>query len=61
MVNYDLPWKPNRLEQWFGRVHGIGRTGVRHLGNLVAQETSEGDVYRGLPEKLEEARQALGG
>ena len=29
--------------------------------NLVADETREGDVYRRLLEKLEQARQALGG
>ena len=61
MVNYDLPWNPNRLEQRFGRVHRIGQTEVCHLWNLVAEETREGDVYRRLLEKLEEARQALGG
>jgi len=32
---------------------------VCHLWNLVAEETREGDVYRRLLEKLEEARQAL--
>ena len=61
MVNYDLPWNPNRLEQRFGRIHRIGQTEVCHLWNLVAEETREGDVYRTLLEKLEEARQALGG
>lgn len=61
MVNYDLPWNPNRLEQRFGRIHRIGQTDVCHLWNLVAQETREGDVYRRLLEKLEEARKALGG
>ncbi len=61
MVNYDLPWNPNRLEQRFGRIHRIGQTEVCHLWNLVASETREGDVYRRLLEKLEEARQALGG
>ena len=61
MVNYDLPWNPNRLEQRFGRIHRIGQTEVCHLWNLVAQETREGDVYRRLLEKLEEARKALGG
>ncbi|MBW1956075.1 MAG: DUF3883 domain-containing protein [Deltaproteobacteria bacterium] len=61
MINYDLPWNPNRIEQRFGRIHRIGQTEVCHLWNLVAQETREGDVYRTLLDKLEEARQALGG
>ena len=33
MVNYDLPWNPNRLEQRFGRIHRIGQTEVCHLWN----------------------------
>src|SRR5437763_6412732 len=33
MVNYDLPWNPNRIEQRFGRVHRIGQTEVCHLWN----------------------------
>jgi superfamily II DNA or RNA helicase len=61
MVNYDLPWNPNRIEQRFGRIHRIGQTEVCHLWNLVAEETREGDVYRTLLRKLEEARKALGG
>ncbi|MFJ5486146.1 protein NO VEIN domain-containing protein [Hansschlegelia beijingensis] len=61
MVNYDLPWNPNRLEQRFGRIHRIGQTEVCHLWNLCASNTREGEVYRRLLEKLEEARTALGG
>ncbi|MBS1816792.1 MAG: DUF3883 domain-containing protein [Acidobacteria bacterium] len=61
MVNYDLPWNPNRIEQRFGRIHRIGQTEPCHLWNLVADETREGDVYRRLLEKLAEARSALGG
>jgi SNF2 family DNA or RNA helicase len=61
MVNYDLPWNPNRLEQRFGRIHRIGQTEVCHLWNLVAEETREGDVYRRLLDKLAQARDALGG
>src|SRR6266446_4439580 len=61
MVNYDLPWNPKRLEQRFGRIHRIGQTEVCHLWNLVASETREGDVYRTLLDKLEQACQALGG
>ena len=61
MVNYDLPWNPNRIEQRFGRIHRIGQTEVCHLWNLVAHETREGAVYARLLEKLETAREALGG
>ncbi len=61
MVNYDLPWNPNRIEQRFGRIHRIGQTEVCHLWNLVAEETREGAVYLTLLHKIEEARQALGG
>ena len=61
MVNYDLPWNPNRLEQRFGRIHRIGQTEVCHLWNLVAADTREGDVYARLLEKMEAAREALGG
>lgn len=61
MVNYDLPWNPNRIEQRFGRVHRIGQTEVCHLWNLVAKETREGQVFDRLFQKLEEERTALGG
>lgn len=61
MVNYDLPWNPNRLEQRFGRIHRIGQTEVCHLWNLCAANTREGEVYRRLLEKIEDARKALGG
>ncbi len=61
MVNYDLPWNPNRLEQRFGRIHRIGQTEVCHLWNLVAGATREGAVYQRLLQKLEVARGALDG
>ena len=61
MVNYDLPWNPNRLEQRFGRIHRIGQTEICRLWNLVAFETREGEVYERLFLKLEEERKALGG
>ena len=61
MVNYDLPWNPNKIEQRFGRIHRIGQTEVCHLWNLVAADTREGEVYARLLEKLEVAREALGG
>jgi SNF2 family DNA or RNA helicase len=61
MVNYDLPWNPNRIEQRFGRIHRIGQTEVCHLWNLVADETREGDVFNRLLEKIEQESRALGG
>jgi len=61
MVNYDLPWNPNRLEQRFGRIHRIGQREVCTLWNLVAANTREGLVFDRLFRKLEEERQALGG
>jgi superfamily II DNA or RNA helicase len=60
MVNYDLPWNPNRIEQRFGRIHRIGQTEVCHLWNLVAEDTREGQVFQRLFEKLDEQRRALG-
>jgi len=61
MINYDLPWNPNRLEQRFGRIHRIGQTEICHLWNLVAADTREGQVFQRVLEKLEVARKALGG
>ncbi|MDE1878101.1 MAG: DUF3883 domain-containing protein [Thaumarchaeota archaeon] len=61
MVNYDMPWNPNRLEQRFGRIHRIGQTEVCHLWNLVAKDTREGDVLARVSEKLEIESLALGG
>ena len=61
MVNYDLPWNPNRVEQRFGRIHRIGQTEVCHLWNLVASETREGEVFNTLLQKLEQQRESLGG
>ncbi|NWH05017.1 helicase-related protein [Desulfobacter latus] len=61
MVNYDLPWNPNRLEQRFGRIHRIGQAEVCHLWNIVANETREGEVFQKLFSKIEVERKALGG
>ena len=61
MVNYDIPWNPNRIEQRFGRIHRIGQTEVCHLWNLVAFETREGDVLARLCAKIEQESEALKG
>lgn len=61
MVNYDLPWNPNRIEQRFGRVHRIGQEEVCRLWNLVASNTREGEVFTRLLEKLDQMRETYGG
>ena len=60
MVNYDLPWNPNRIEQRFGRIHRIGQQRPCHLWNLVAHETREGLVFMRLFEKIEQQRGVYG-
>ena len=61
MVNYDLPWNPNRIEQRFGRIHRIGQTEVCHLWNLVAADTREGMVFTQLLYKIGEQAKAYHG
>ena len=60
MVNYDLPWNPNRIEQRFGRVHRIGQQLPCHLWNLVAYRTREGKVFERLFDKVEQQRTVYG-
>lgn len=61
LVNYDLPWNPNRIEQRFGRIHRIGQRDTCYMWNLVAADTREGAVFRLLLDKLAVQRDALGG
>jgi len=61
MINYDLPWNPNRIEQRFGRIHRIGQRNTCRLWNLVADDTREGQVFTRLLEKMEVQRRAYGG
>jgi len=60
MINYDLPWNPNRLEQRMGRIHRYGQTREVFIFNLVANDTREGRVMTALFRKLEEIRDTLG-
>jgi len=61
MVNYDLPWNPNRIEQRFGRIHRIGQEEVCRLWNLVAANTREGEVFTRLLQKIEQQGRAYNG
>ena len=60
LVNYDIPWNPNRLEQRMGRIHRIGQTEDVYVFNLVASNTREGAVLRTILKKLEAMGKALG-
>lgn len=60
MINYDIPWNPNRLEQRMGRIHRYGQQKDVYIFNLVAENTREGKVLAKLLDKLDEIRRALG-
>ncbi len=60
MINYDIPWNPNRLEQRMGRIHRYGQNKEVFIFNLVAADTREGRVLNRLFEKLQEIKSALG-
>ncbi|MDI6811721.1 MAG: helicase-related protein, partial [archaeon] len=60
MINYDIPWNPNRLEQRMGRIHRYGQQKDVYVFNLVADSTREGMVLAKLFDKLEEIRNAVG-
>lgn len=60
MINYDIPWNPNRLEQRMGRIHRYGQQKEVFIFNLVANDTREGKVLTRLFEKLEEIKLAMG-
>ena len=60
MINYDIPWNPNRLEQRMGRIHRYGQQKEVFIFNMVAIDTREGKVLNKLFMKIEEIRRALG-
>jgi superfamily II DNA or RNA helicase len=60
MVNYDIPWNPNRLEQRMGRVHRYGQDREVHIWNMIARDTREGQILERLFEKLKAMRKDLG-
>jgi superfamily II DNA or RNA helicase len=60
MVNYDIPWNPNRLEQRMGRIHRYGQQYEVHIYNLVAVDTKEGRILEKLLTKLEIIGEQMG-
>lgn len=60
MINYDLPWNPNRLEQRMGRIHRIGQERDVYVFNFVSTNTVEGLILQRLLEKLADIKATLG-
>lgn len=60
MINYDIPWNPNKLEQRMGRIHRIGQKYEVLIYNLVAENTREGEVMIRLLDKMEQMKEDLG-
>lgn len=60
LINWDIPWNPNRLEQRMGRIHRYGQQQNVMVFNLVAQNTREGSVLERLLLKLDEIRDQMG-
>ena len=53
MINYDLPWNPNRLEQRMGRIHRYGQDRDCFIWNLLYDDTREGRILTLLMAKIE--------
>jgi superfamily II DNA or RNA helicase len=52
MINYDIPWNPNRLEQRMGRIHRYGQEKDCLITNFVSTNTREGRVLDKLFERI---------
>jgi hypothetical protein len=52
MINYDIPWNPNRLEQRMGRIHRYGQEKDCLITNFVSTNTREGRVLAKLFERI---------
>ncbi|MFN8305905.1 MAG: helicase-related protein [Ferruginibacter sp.] len=60
LINWDIPWNPNRLEQRMGRIHRYGQKQDVLVFNLVASNTKEGKVLERLLTKLDIIRDSMG-
>ena len=60
MINYELPWNPNRLEQRIGRLHRYGQDKEVKVWNFTFEDTREGEIFELLQNKVENIRGKLG-
>jgi len=61
MINYELPWNPNRIDQRIGRLHRYGQKRDVKVFNLQVENTREGIIFMRLQEKIAEIEKHLGG
>lgn len=52
LINFDLPWNPQLIEQRIGRIHRIGQTREVFVFNLALKHTAEEHMLRILDEKI---------
>jgi len=60
LINWDIPWNPNRLEQRMGRIHRYGQKDEVWVYNLVASNTREGSVLEKVLKKMDIMREQMG-
>jgi superfamily II DNA or RNA helicase len=61
MVNYELPWNPNRIDQRIGRLHRYGQQRDVKVHNLFVENTREGQIFVRLLAKIRLIEEQLGG
>jgi len=52
LVNYELPWNPNRIDQRIGRVHRYGQERDVRVYNMLVEGTREGQIFGLLQAKV---------
>ncbi|MFQ6054949.1 MAG: helicase-related protein, partial [Methanosarcinales archaeon] len=60
MVNYDIPWNPNRLDQRMGRIHRYLQNKEVFIWNMISIDTIEGQVLDKVFDKLDKMKKSLG-
>ncbi|TKX55567.1 helicase [Halorubrum sp. SP3] len=61
MINYDMPWNPQVVEQRIGRIDRIGQKNEKVLvWNYIYDDTVEEDIYERLGERISLFEQAVG-
>ncbi len=60
VINVELPWNPNRLEQRIGRVDRLGQTRTVHAIHLVAADTAEEPMLARLTGRIAQIAATLG-